>query len=339
MTPLTPSDCDLRDFQFMPLDVARLRDSDLASLKSTDECWAAILLWGAAWHQVPAGSLPDNDKILAQFAGFGRVVEEWLKVKDGALHNFIKCSDGRLYHPVVAEKAREAWAGKLKQRWQTECARIKKHNQRTGEELPLPSFDAFLAARTAEKQVVPALSLGTNENVPAETAQCPSGNGIQGTGIGTGTGNIEEADASSPDQSEKSVVGKASRKKPSTAIPDGYPDTAAISVGAQRLKEHGHQISADIVAERFRNHALQVDRRCSDWGAAWRNWVIKEIGDRPKVEIGGLRLVPTVDWERRVKSWFGPNRYWDDDWGPRPGRAGCKAPADLIEVYQNRGAA
>jgi hypothetical protein len=30
MTPLTPSDCDLRDFQSMPLDVARLRDSDLA---------------------------------------------------------------------------------------------------------------------------------------------------------------------------------------------------------------------------------------------------------------------------------------------------------------------
>lgn len=28
--PLTPPDCDLRDFAFMPLDVARLRDSDLA---------------------------------------------------------------------------------------------------------------------------------------------------------------------------------------------------------------------------------------------------------------------------------------------------------------------
>jgi hypothetical protein len=31
IAPLTPSDCDLTDFAFMPLDVARLRDSELAS--------------------------------------------------------------------------------------------------------------------------------------------------------------------------------------------------------------------------------------------------------------------------------------------------------------------
>lgn len=30
LDPLTPQDCDLRDFSFMPLDVVRLRDSTLA---------------------------------------------------------------------------------------------------------------------------------------------------------------------------------------------------------------------------------------------------------------------------------------------------------------------
>lgn len=107
--PLTPPDCDLRDFAFMPLDVVRLRDSDIAALTSGDEFRCAVLLWCASWHQVPAASLPDDDVILAKLAGFGRVVREWQKLREGALRGWIKCSDGRLYHPVVAEKAHDAW--------------------------------------------------------------------------------------------------------------------------------------------------------------------------------------------------------------------------------------
>lgn len=70
--PLTPPDCDLRDFAFMPLDVARLRDSDLAIQIEAEEFRAAVLLWCASWHQVPAASLPDDDKALAALAGYGR---------------------------------------------------------------------------------------------------------------------------------------------------------------------------------------------------------------------------------------------------------------------------
>jgi hypothetical protein len=43
---------------------------------------AGVLLWCAAWHQVPAASLPDNDTELANLAGYGRVVKEWRKVRD-----------------------------------------------------------------------------------------------------------------------------------------------------------------------------------------------------------------------------------------------------------------
>ncbi len=107
--PLTPLDCDLRDFAFMPPDVACLRDSDLAIQVGAEESRAAVLLWCGAWHQVPAASLPDDDKALAALAGYGRVVAEWRKYRDGALYGWVKCDDGRLYHPVVAEKARDAW--------------------------------------------------------------------------------------------------------------------------------------------------------------------------------------------------------------------------------------
>lgn len=110
--PLTPADCDLQGFPFMKLHVQRLRDSDLAAEVDPEACWYAVLLWCASWHQVPAASLPDSDVALARLVGLGRDVKTWRKHRDGALRGFIKCADGRLYHPVVADQALEAWEGR-----------------------------------------------------------------------------------------------------------------------------------------------------------------------------------------------------------------------------------
>ena len=146
--PLTPPDSNLSDFGFMPLDVGRFRRSDLVTQEEPEAIVAAILLWGHAWHSTPAASLSKNDRSLAQAAGFGRAVEAFLKVKDAALRGFIECSDGRLYHPVVAEKAREAWKAKVRRLWRTECARIRKHNERhPDEKIEQPSFDEFVIER------------------------------------------------------------------------------------------------------------------------------------------------------------------------------------------------
>ena len=106
----------------MPLDVVRLRDSDLAIGGTGEGFRAAVLLWCASWHQRPAASLPDNDRVLAGLAGYGRDLDSWHAVKVEALHNFIGCSDGRLYHPVIAAKALEAWERKQGQRKRTAAA-------------------------------------------------------------------------------------------------------------------------------------------------------------------------------------------------------------------------
>jgi len=143
--PLTPPDCDLRDFAFMPLDVLRLRDSDLAVKADGEAFRCAVLLWCASWHQMPAASLPDDNDVLAQLAGFGRVAKEWMRHREGALRGWVKCADGRLYHPVVAEKAVEAWRAKMVQRWKTECARVKKHNQRHETSHAVPDLDEWLS--------------------------------------------------------------------------------------------------------------------------------------------------------------------------------------------------
>jgi hypothetical protein len=111
--PMTPPDCDLRGLAFMPLDVVRLCDSDLVALSTGEEFKAAVLLWAKAWLQVPAASLPDDPRILAHLSGAG---SRWSKISAVALRGWAKCSDGRLYHPVIAEKAREAWSYRLLQR-------------------------------------------------------------------------------------------------------------------------------------------------------------------------------------------------------------------------------
>jgi hypothetical protein len=151
--PLIPLDCDLTDFQFMPLDVARLRDSELATLESPEACWAAVLLWCVSWHQIPAASLPNDDRMLAKYAGYlsrGKIDPAWNKIRDGAMRNWILCSDNRYYHPVVAEKALTAWKSKWEQAYRTELARIKKHNQRhTDDQLEIPSLDDFMSTRTS----------------------------------------------------------------------------------------------------------------------------------------------------------------------------------------------
>lgn len=190
----------------MPLDVVRLRDSDLVAMESAEAFRAAVMLWCASWHQVPAGSLPDDDRVLSNLAGYGRVVKEWQKERDGALRGWIKCSDGRLYHPVVAEKAVEAWRGKLERVWRTECARMKKHCQRYGIELDIPDFENWMAAGRPQGQAlhVPEdkrrLSQGQEGGVPRDKkgvslgqhpdcpASVPGETGSKGQGEGQGEG-------------------------------------------------------------------------------------------------------------------------------------------------------
>ncbi|HML81064.1 MAG TPA: DUF1376 domain-containing protein [Thiomonas arsenitoxydans] len=108
--PLTPPDCDLRSSSmiFMPLDVGRMMDSDLFAMATGDEFKAAMALYAKAWLQVPAASLPNDDRVLAHLAG-GYTLRRWDKIKDVALRGWILCTDGRLYHPVIAEFAHDAW--------------------------------------------------------------------------------------------------------------------------------------------------------------------------------------------------------------------------------------
>jgi hypothetical protein len=106
-SPPVPPDINLRSYCWMKLDLSRLHSSDFIHLASNEEFGATIKLWTESMRQVPAGSLPNDDKILASLAGYRGSPRRWMKVKTTALHGFSLCSDGRLYHPALVEMALE----------------------------------------------------------------------------------------------------------------------------------------------------------------------------------------------------------------------------------------
>ena len=210
--PLTPPDCDLQDFPFMPLHVARLRDSDLAATAKPEAAWYAVMLWAASWHQLPAASLPNDDIVLAKLSGLGRDVKTFRKNRDGAMHGFVLCDDGRWYHPVVAEQACAAWKAKIEQRWRTECARIKKHNQRHETDVSAPTLEEFIASgRRQVPLTTPSMSptcpQGHGGNVPRET---PSKRQGQREGEGQGDSIIEDEEGAGPEKSTGSEASPGS---------------------------------------------------------------------------------------------------------------------------------
>lgn len=110
--PLVPKDCDLRNYPYMPVDINRLFDSRFHAICNDAEWRAGVTLWLKSFHQVPAASIPSDDIELCRLAELGRNIKAWRKVSEKALHGWILCNDGRYYHPIIAEKANEAFHNK-----------------------------------------------------------------------------------------------------------------------------------------------------------------------------------------------------------------------------------
>jgi hypothetical protein len=139
--PPVPIDADLRHFPNMPLEAARLRDSDIASVANPEVFRCAVMLWCAAWHQVPAGSLPADDATLARMAGLGRDLRTWKRLRADVLRGFHQFSDGRLYHRVICEKVIEGLNSTAVHAWNKACARVRKENhQRAKQTAKLPKL-------------------------------------------------------------------------------------------------------------------------------------------------------------------------------------------------------
>jgi hypothetical protein len=254
--PLTPLDCDLRDYVWMPLDCNRLLTSETWVLGNADEKVAALTLWMKSWHQCPAGSLPDNDKMLAHMSEAG---SRWPKVRDHALRGWVLCDDGRLYHPVVCEKAREAWANKLAQKARTEAARAAKAARRNG----LSDAPQTVATSSVTDSV---------------------------TDVATGSNRTEQ---NRPEQNRPS---KRVEDAPRSASPP--PPTGTRLPDAWIPDDPGFEGATPHTLAKFRDYWTAqpgARGRKTNWQDTWRNWCRRDAEGRTRAPAAKTSHLSTYD--------------------------------------------
>ena len=124
--PLVPADCDCTDLDGFMLNVERLMASELVALSSHEVVAAALFLWCRAWKQRPAASLPNDERVMAAFARLP--LPRFRKLRDEVLRGFVLCSDGRLYHRVLAKEALRAFERKaaFRRKRETDAERLRK---------------------------------------------------------------------------------------------------------------------------------------------------------------------------------------------------------------------
>lgn len=248
--PPVPAECDLTDFQYMELDVRRLRDSKFASTPSAEAFRAGVMLWCAAWHQIPAASLPDDDVELASLAGYGRMsfaVKEWRKVRAEALNGFVLCSDGRLYHSVIAEKAVAAFKSKEAYAYKKFLDRMRKENgarEKQGKPIyGIPTQEQWKSG--AYPHGIPPEPVTTSGGIPQENSLRGNGEG-EGKGTETisvpnGTGGFTAKPAADLTKDELWWAGK------SLLAQAGTPAKQCGSIVGKLVKDYGDTVVIEAV--------------------------------------------------------------------------------------------
>lgn len=306
-SPLVPAEVDLTDFQYMELDVKKLRDSRFAAEVEPEAFRAGVLLWCASWHQVPAASLPNNDVELSTLAGFGRVVREWKKVREQALELFVLCSDGRLYHRIVAEKANSAWRSRLDHFYERAKDRLRKANKarslETPPRSPLPelTFDVWNERRLTGQ--IPMERAEAFDGIPPKNPPTSKGNPPERDLKGNGDGTERKGNGEG-----ESFVGTPAPPVPPSPPPPPAPDKPAGTRGTRlppewqlprswaywALDDQKHWTEEIVrrVAEDFKDHWIAEPGRDGlklDWQATWRKWCRSPITQKafPKSGVAG----------------------------------------------------
>lgn len=337
--PLTPADCDCRGLPFMPLEVTRLMESDFTALSTGDEFKAGLILWAKSWSQVPAASLPSDDRILAHLVG--RSLADWLTVKEMALHNWILCSDGRLYHPVIADLAaaavekRKGQADRANSRWAK--VRAAKAAASASEKPRQEKPDAPAQGRDAAA-CAPAMQ-GTVEEEGKNPPVVPPGDEAVEVAIVT-PDTVREAFDLWNRTAERCDLPKAKdlteprrralRKRLDEHGPEGWrAAVAAVEVSAfcrgMRQGRDGRAFRADF------DFLLQPK--------SFQRLREGYYGDdapppaEPRATTAPPPADPAAGWRRRLQT-FRQNQHWDRiEWGPQPGRPDCQVPAEILTEF------
>ena len=300
--PMTPADCDLRGMEWMPLYGGRLFGSDFDAHATDAEWRAALQLWWAAWNQVPAASLPDDDVALCRLAGFGRDVKAWRKVKERALYGFAKCNDGRLYHKALVGFANESWQRRLKDRERK--ARFRADKERR---------EAQGGTRTERGHDMEPMGDGTADEMRRDEMRRDA----------TLKENIPSVSNSAPSGASQSAKSKL--------IPDDYEPSAEDRAVLLKEMPWLEPMWDKRVAE-FRDWCIANATRTFNPAATFRGFMRQTRQPRAAGSFGtpAPHTVRDDNWAWKVAKWR-EDKFWQPTWGPEPGKPGCFVPREFLQ--------
>lgn len=294
--PLTPVDCDLRGYDFMPFyGVRYFRSSSYmqAAARNPRAGLAAMKLWWEAWSQVPCGSLPDDDIELGMLADFGTDKRGWAKAKEIALRGFVKCSDGRLYHKELCEIALDKFDLRLKsgEKREADRERLKawRAKQKNGGNQPNIE-DNFETNDETKTETVTE----THDETNIET-RFVAGKRVESRDISSLCSDIESCSPSAQPTPRK--TDPRGSRLPADWSPTDEMRTFALGLG----------LNPTDIGEQFRDYWLATagaKGRKADWGATWRGWCRREAERKPGTLLASSLPGRPVSRQERVQEAF-----------------------------------
>jgi len=247
--PLVEAEVDLRSYEYMPLDVVRLmRSSTWRKVRRQPELGYWMMnLWVSSWHEVPAASLPDDDDELADFARCEPKV--WDKVKAKVLAGWTKCSDGRLYHPVVAEKAVESWAKMNQQRKRTHAAReaLKRKLSNAPTETATPPATSPVATSVTEPETASKESKGKEREQKERDHDAAAASSVA----------AREPVPETPEPVEPAALDDDPGPPPACLVRPPKPEDEALRLWLEAARVEGWPAAAEFLNS-TRRHRLQA---------------------------------------------------------------------------------
>lgn len=355
--PLVPSDCDLTGMRFMPLDCARLIDSDLFALSTGEEFKAAVALWCKSWGQSPPSSLTNDERVLARAAGVS--LAEWRSIGTMALRGWVICSDGRLYHPVVAERALTAWLERIAFRRRSAQGNATRTNVTfdptpfdMAKERAVALLDRLASAATealADSRVPCAVkepSLSAAPSVLKEASRSDFGSEVEGEGKGildaddsvrvpSRVADWSRADLDSLEARLRSAAGK-SLNAASPSLPNVSAIVGLLSPGAGPPCDLELDVlpAVEVVGKKAKPGSVQRWEYFRPMIVEARD---KRLAGAPTIQRNRPTIVRDDDfWRAALRNLARDPECWSAGMGPRPGEPECQVPKHILDEHHGR---
>lgn len=271
-----PSDTRAKGWRF-ELDLERVMQSDTWALASPEVRPWLLMLWTVAWQQVPCGSMPSDDALIA--ARLGMKLTAFKKAKDVLMRGWWLADDARLYHGTIAERVLDMLGRKESDRKRKAEYRARMEAER----------------KATEGSSVPSMSHGTDAGHTLDSIVSD----VTGTGTGTGikTKNLSvpdgtDADASQPDglTAEQAIF--------QVAVPwlveRGVPDRNARSLMGAARKQLGDDGAWGMAQEFMREKPIEP--------AAWISKAINSRMPAGKGKRGRHSGFDQIDYREGVNA-------------------------------------